>query len=77
MSLLLLLLVSLGSAVSPSPLSPEDILRQSVIDLFELVMPRGPNHYQPTEDSILPYDVHNTAATPLDVEPRPSLLRVH
>jgi hypothetical protein len=22
---------------------------QSVIDLFQLVMPRGPNHYQPTE----------------------------
>jgi hypothetical protein len=71
MSLFLLLCVMLGSVVSPSALSPEDILRQSVVDLFEFVMPRGPNHYQPIADSILPYDVHNTAATPLDVEPRP------
>jgi hypothetical protein len=71
MSRLFLLFVALGSVVSPSPLSPDEI-QQSVIDLFQLVMPRGPNHYQPTEDAFLPYDVQNTAASPLDVEPRPS-----
>jgi hypothetical protein len=79
--LLLFAVVSLGFVVSPSPLdSPPQLdglsssweIQQSVIDLFQRVMPRGPNHYQSTPENVVPYDLQNVGVTPSDETPRPS-----